>query len=93
MEHLYAEGTAYRKAVEGRPKFVVFLGVWLIFFPGLLGCLFVMLAIFSGLIGGAAGLISFWVSCALGTICAVMLYRVTKNYVSLPKQDKNGNEA
>jgi hypothetical protein len=89
MEHLYAEGAAYRKAVEGRPKFVVLLGVWLIFFPCLVVCLCLMLAIVVGLGSGVAGLIFFWLLCALGVICAVMLYRVTKNYISLPKQ---GNE-
>ena len=33
LETAYAEGFAYRRAVEGRPQFIVVVGIWLIFFP------------------------------------------------------------
>jgi hypothetical protein len=112
LEHLYAEGFAYRRAVRGRPKFVVVLGIWLLFLPGLLGCI----SVFCGTVGNGAldGLAIFWPSRVVtisaragsnfsgghsgfmdvllvllsvfwGAVCAVMLYRVTKNYLTIPK--------
>ncbi|PYJ57319.1 MAG: hypothetical protein DME24_19570 [Verrucomicrobia bacterium] len=92
LETAYAEGFAYRQAVQGRPKFIVVLGIWLIFFPILITCTGVGFSILKGVIdgnGGVVGIIGFflfWICVGFGAISAVMLYRVTKNCLSIPKR-------
>lgn len=42
FESLFAEGFMYRQAAEAPRRFIVVLGIWLIFLPaGLLGLLFI----------------------------------------------------
>ena len=37
LQHIYAEGFAYRSAAEGPPNLIVLVGMWLIFAPVLFG--------------------------------------------------------
>jgi len=55
LETAYTEGFAYRQAVQGRPKFIVVLGIWLIFFPILITCIGVGFSILKGVIDGNGG--------------------------------------
>jgi hypothetical protein len=79
-------GFVYRGALHGRPKPSVILGMWLIFFPGLIGNALALLLVLSGCLGGVSGFVAFWFSIAGGSICTLMLYRVTKNYLTIPKK-------
>lgn len=36
LQHIYAEGFAYRSAVEGPPNLIILVGMWLIFAPMLI---------------------------------------------------------
>lgn len=74
LEQAYAEGHAFRQAVEGRPKFVVLVGIWLLFFPVFLLALVLMFT------PGAGGLAPFFLGGALALFCLVMLYRSTRNF-------------
>jgi ribosomal protein L40E len=85
LESVYAEGFAYRQAVQGRPKLIVVFGIWLIFFPCLLVSLGLILTILNEGIRGIVGLLFFWLFVGFGVICAVMLYRVTRNFLTKPK--------
>ncbi len=77
------EGYAYSKAVEGKPKLVVLIGVWVMFFPLLLITGFSALSvIFTDIGGGSIAFIIFWVCIAAFIFSFAMLYRVTKNYLS-----------
>lgn len=77
------EGYAYSKAVEGKPKLVVLIGVWVMFFPLLLITGYSALSvIFTDIGGGSLAFIIFWVSIAAFIFSFAMLYRVTKNYLS-----------
>ena len=75
LEHIYAEGHAYRQAVEGRPKPIILVGMWLLFLPSLLGALVIMFS------GRHAGFLFFFLGGGLAWICVTMLYRVTKNFI------------
>jgi hypothetical protein len=78
-----AAGFVFRRAVEGRPKLIVVLGIWLYFFPAFLVNLQLLAAILSGDFGGLRGLVLVWLALAGATVCASMLYRVTRNYVTM----------
>jgi hypothetical protein len=84
LQIAYGEGMAYRKAAEGKPKFVVVLGVWIIFFPTLIVSAVSAFDIMT--YGeGTSGFLLFWVTFLLAVFCSVMVYRVTKNYIFLDK--------
>jgi hypothetical protein len=83
-----AETQLYDKVLESRPKLIVVIGVWLLFFPILLVCLpgaiFLLIEHSS-----AIGFVAFWFGIILSVVAVVMLYRTTKNYLSpsnLPKK-------
>lgn len=80
LEHIYAEGHAYRQAVEGRPKPIILIGIWLLFFPSLLVCLRLMFS------GGKAAPLFILIFGGMAWICIMMLYRATKNYMK-PRQE------
>src|SRR3954453_6327000 len=74
-----AETQLYREALEGQPKLIVLIGVWILFFPILLICLpgAVFLIVEHS---SAVGFMAFWFGVILSAVSIVMLYRVTKNY-------------
>lgn len=83
VKGLPGEGYVYSKAVEGKPKPVVLIGVWFMFFPLLLISGFTALSlIFTDTGGGSLPFILFWMCLAAFIFSIAMLYRVTKNYLS-----------
>ena len=69
---------------------MVLLGLWLTHFPVLAASIGV--AIYMILYGyGIAGFLFFWVMIALCCYAVVVLYRVTRNYVTIPKKDPTGS--
>ncbi|MEQ9460847.1 MAG: hypothetical protein RIG82_07840 [Phycisphaeraceae bacterium] len=58
LEQVYAAGSAYRGAVDGSPRFVVVLGLWLVFAPGIVVSCLMTLA--------AAGALMAWMESAGG---------------------------
>lgn len=74
IQHIWAEGFAYRCAVDGPPKLIIVVGMWLIFGPTLLALPF---AFFSS---GSNELASVFVA-LLEVAFATILYRTTKNYI------------
>ena len=78
-----AVGFVFRRAVETPANFAVVCGIWLLYFPGFLLNALVLLRIFDSGIGGLPGLAHFWLAIACGAICASMLYRVTRNYLTM----------
>src|SRR3982750_2407343 len=84
LQTIRAESFVIHKALERRPSLLVLLGLWLTHFPVLVASIGV--AIYMILYGyGIAGFLFFWVIIALCCYAAVVLYRVTRNYVTIPK--------
>jgi len=82
MSAIQGEGRALVKATEGRPKFIVVFGVWLIFLPMLIGSAAVSFDVVStGTGSGASGFIFFWGGIALSIMSAAFLFKVTRNYL------------
>jgi len=74
LQHIYAEGFGYRSAVDGPPKLIILIGVWLLFGPLAVGAV-------SMIIAGGRELFSTipWIAMFLCSIA--VLYRVTRNYI------------
>lgn len=77
-----------RKVRERRPKLVVVLGLWLVFLP------FLVLAAITALdillnYRTSSNFMSFWLS--VGSLClsVFVLYRITKNYLTIPPPPKD----
>lgn len=85
LQTIQAEGFLLRKALEGRPKPIVFLGIWILYLP-VLGA-GVGIAIYMILNGrGWANFIFFWAGMGLASFAFVVLYRATKNYLTMRKR-------
>ncbi len=83
MNVIQAEGHLFRRALEGRPKLIVLLGVWVIFFPTLA----VSASSAVNLITTHRGLqdfVFFWLSTGMAGLSIVILYRITRNYLTRP---------
>jgi hypothetical protein len=80
LQQIVSEGAIYGKAVEGKPKLIVLIGIWVIFLmPMILGALFAFSVIAEGE-KGADSFIFYLFSIASSCFSFVMIYRGTKNY-------------
>jgi hypothetical protein len=79
-ESAWACGCMWRGAVRGRPKAFVLFGIWAFFLPGLIASLILLV---SGL--GFGFLPGICLGLAYGAIDFTMLFRVTRNYFTIPK--------
>ncbi len=83
LQRIQTEGFFFRKMLEGRPKPIVLLGVWIIFLPLLLVSIGVA---YSCIIRrGPSDFGFFWMMVALSCLAFFFLYRVTKNYLAISK--------
>lgn len=88
LQRISHEGAVYSKAVEGKPKMVVLIGVWLLFFPVLV---FSAITAVSLAFAGEAGSLSFllfWVLIIVSFFSLTMLFKVTRNYFSRSEKNK-----
>lgn len=80
LQKISHEGVVYSKAVEGKPKPVVLIGVWILFFPVLVFSLIAAVSLaFEGESGSNAFLI-FWLLIITSFFSLTMIYKVTRNY-------------
>lgn len=93
LKTIRSEGVLFDKAATtSKPKFIILLGIWILFFPALLAGAFLL---FTTVIMGAGfgGFLSFWISVGLILMSLIILYRVTRNYyVIAPSQNENAEE-
>ena len=84
LGQVYAAGHGYRSATSGRPRFVVLLGMWLIFGPQLAVFLYVLCALCCGPRGDvtAGGILGLAVVFGLGALYAAILWKVTSRYLA-----------
>src|SRR6266536_2372566 len=79
-----ASGFMWRGALRGRPTRFVFVSVWLLFFPKLVLNLLAVFFVLTGCVRGPLAILLFWLALAFAAVALVMLYQVTKNYVTIP---------
>lgn len=85
LQTIRTEGYLLGKALEGRPKPVVFLGIWILYLPVLaVGLGISIYMIFKG--HGWPGFIFFWAGMGLSYLGFTILYRATKNYLTMRKR-------
>ncbi len=88
LKTIQAEGFLLRKATSERPKFIVLLGIWLLFLPWLGGTS--AIAINMMVKGkGVADFIFFLISIALALVAVRVLFLVTHNYLTMPDLKQN----
>jgi hypothetical protein len=81
IQSINTQGFLFRKALEGPPKPIVLAGLWLMFFPALLGSIYAAVRlILNG--SGFADFCLFWVCVGFAYAAFVILYRVTRNYTT-----------
>jgi hypothetical protein len=81
IQSINTQGFLFRKALEGRPKPIVLAGLWLMFFPALLGSLYAATHFILNRTG-LADFFFFWVFIGFAYVAFVILYRVTRNYLT-----------
>lgn len=85
---IQSEGELFRKLNTGRPKLIVLLGTWVMFFP--LSVIGISIAVSQALYDtGTSGFIFFWFGVLGFAIGSYFLYNVTRNYF---KMKKNSNK-
>lgn len=76
-------GRVFRGALRPHPTVPILLGVWLLFFPGFIMNISVLLGMPLAFMRRTVGLLAFCIACWLAlagiVICSIMLYRVTRN--------------
>jgi hypothetical protein len=85
-EAIFSVGCVYRGALRGHPKPLVVCGIWLIFFPGFLLCASRVAAFLFGQIDNVPSLLGLWLAVIGLMISGTMLYRITRNYFSIPNK-------
>lgn len=89
LQTIRAEGFLLGKATEGRPKPIVLIGMWIMFFPAFIICAIFSLSIIYDRSGeGASDFLFFWGGVGLSVLFGVMLFKVTRNYLK-PAESKN----
>jgi hypothetical protein len=76
-----AQGFMLGKAVDGPPRTIVLIGAWIMFLPSLIvsvGVDIYLIVNFRGL----GNFVFFWLGVGLTFISGMILYRVTKTFIS-----------
>jgi hypothetical protein len=84
LDAALASGYMWRGAVRGRPKPLVLVSVWVLFLPKLLVNLLAALSILACGMTGPASLAMLWLTLAFAAVAFMMLYQVTRNYLTIP---------
>lgn len=84
LQTIQTEGLLLRKALEGRPKLIVLLGVWILFLPVLVvGAGSAIYFVLNP--RGYSDLIFFGAMLGLSYAAFIILYRITRNYFTIRK--------
>ena len=87
FEHLFAEGHVYRQATERPQRFIVVLGIWLIF--GMLTLAGLALVA----LGREADLFQVVIGALFVAISLVMIVKTTRNYFRKGRGDKKSQNS
>jgi hypothetical protein len=84
IQHILAEGFAYRSSVEGPPKLIIVIGMWLLFGPVVLVAPFLIFECLEADFSSSLSFILLAIGLVLSLLTvgsAMILYRITKNYI------------
>ena len=87
LKAIHAQGYLFRTALKGRPRFIVLLGIWIMFLPVLVVSVSVALYLISNR-SRPSDVVFFWAMAGLSYVSFVVLYKVTRNYFTIPRADK-----
>ena len=85
VQTIQTEGFLLRKSLEGRPKLIVLLGIWILHLPVLVVCAGSAIYLLFDL-RGSAELVFVLAFAALACYAFIVLYRITKNYLTAGKK-------
>ncbi|HQU82321.1 MAG TPA: hypothetical protein PKY59_04310 [Pyrinomonadaceae bacterium] len=92
LKTIRAEAVIFDKAATtSKPKFIILLGVWILFFPALIGSLFMIFTTVA-MGSGFGGFLIFWIGVGLALISLILLFRVTRNYFAFKTEKIEENE-
>jgi hypothetical protein len=86
INQIHAQGHLFRTALEGRPRFIVLLGMWIMFLPLLVVSASVAVYLITNH-NRRSDFVFFWGAAGLAYVSLVILYRITKNYLTTPNKD------
>jgi hypothetical protein len=86
INQIQAQGHLFRTALRGRPRFIVLLGIWMMFFPVLLVSVSVAIHLITSH-DRRSDFVFFWAVAGLAYVSLVILYRITKNYLTISNKD------
>ncbi len=79
---IQAEGFAFRQATSGKPKLLVVLGIWVLFFPGFLGfAIYLWLMIHDRSVGHGSDFLGLVIPFVFFVLIGLLLYQCTRNYL------------
>lgn len=81
VQKILAEGYAYRQAVDGPPKRIILIGIWILFLPQILVAGFYFSTLRSMPWEGMGGKFFELLTAFYGLCCLVILYRATANHL------------
>ena len=87
IQTIQTEGFLLRKALSGRPRLIVVLGIWILHLPVLVVGIGVTIHLLLNL-RGASDFVFILVMSGLSYYAFVVLYRITKNYLTIGKKKK-----
>jgi hypothetical protein len=87
IQTIQTEGFLLRKALAGRPRLIVVLGIWILHLPVLVVGIGVTIHLLLNL-RGASDFVFILVMSGLSYYAFVVLYRITKNYSTIGKKKK-----
>src|ERR1041384_2877636 len=80
LSKIQTEGFLFRKALDGPPKPIVLIGMWILFLPLIVAGVYIAAHIILYQ-RGLTSFFFFWVFVGLTYLAFTILYRVTKNYI------------
>lgn len=81
FERIHAQGFAFRSAVVGRPRFIVVIGMWILFIPGVLAFILRLGLLVLGRNQPSYEDLIFALYAVFGVL---IIYRVTRNHMTIP---------
>ncbi len=87
MGSINAQGFMLRKAVDGSPKPIVLIGIWIMFLPAFVLSVYMAVYLITQQ-HGLGSFVFFWVFVGITYISFRVLFQVTNNYFSPPRKSR-----
>lgn len=91
FQSIQTQGFLFRKSLEGKPKLIVLIGVWILHLPVLVVSVGVAVNLLINL-RSRAEFVFIFAMCGLAYYAFIVLYRITKNYLTGGKKKEARRE-